>query len=64
MAKPVIGEEEKQAVLEVLDSGFLAQGPRSPRPSHSLPRPTAPCSWVPNQSLWMWMNAHSILTRP
>ena len=28
MAKPVIGEEEKQAVLEVLDSGFLAQGPR------------------------------------
>lgn len=28
MAKPVIGPEEKQAVLEVLDSGMLAQGPR------------------------------------
>lgn len=29
MAKPLIGEEEKQAVLEVLDSGILAQGPRT-----------------------------------
>lgn len=28
IAKPVIGEEEKQAVMEVLDSGILAQGPR------------------------------------
>ncbi len=28
IAKPMIGEEEKQAVLEVLDSGMLAQGPR------------------------------------
>lgn len=28
IAKPVIGDEEKQAVLEVLDSGILAQGPR------------------------------------
>ena len=28
MAKPIIGEEEKKAVLEVLDSGILAQGPR------------------------------------
>ncbi|MCL4562606.1 MAG: DegT/DnrJ/EryC1/StrS family aminotransferase [Chloroflexi bacterium] len=28
MAKPQIGPEEKQAVLEVLDSGILAQGPR------------------------------------
>lgn len=28
IAKPVIGEEEKQAVIEVLDSGILAQGPR------------------------------------
>jgi dTDP-4-amino-4,6-dideoxygalactose transaminase len=28
MARPQIGEEEKQAVLEVLDSGILAQGPR------------------------------------
>jgi len=28
MAKPQLGEEEKQAVLEVLDSGILAQGPR------------------------------------
>ena len=28
MAKPVIGDEEKKAVLEVLDSGMLAQGPR------------------------------------
>jgi len=28
MAKPLIGEEEKQAVLQVLDSGILAQGPR------------------------------------
>ncbi|PWH19380.1 MAG: aminotransferase DegT [Ardenticatenia bacterium] len=28
VAKPMIGEEEKQAVLEVLDSGILAQGPR------------------------------------
>lgn len=29
IAKPLIGEEEKQAVLEVLDSGILAQGPRT-----------------------------------
>ncbi len=28
MAKPQIGEEEKQAVLNVLDSGLLAQGPQ------------------------------------
>jgi dTDP-4-amino-4,6-dideoxygalactose transaminase len=28
MAKPQIGEDEKQAVLEVLDSGIIAQGPR------------------------------------
>ncbi len=28
MAKPQIGEEEKKAVLEVLNSGILAQGPR------------------------------------
>ncbi len=28
IAKPLIGEEEKRAVLEVLDSGMLAQGPR------------------------------------
>ena len=28
MAKPQIGEEEKKAVMEVLDSGILAQGPR------------------------------------
>jgi len=28
IAKPLMGEEEKQAVLEVLDSGMLAQGPR------------------------------------
>jgi perosamine synthetase len=28
IAKPIIGEEEKKAVLEVLDSGILAQGPR------------------------------------
>ncbi len=28
IAKPMIGDEEKQAVLEVLDSGILAQGPR------------------------------------
>ncbi len=28
IAKPQIGEEEKQAVLEVLESGMLAQGPR------------------------------------
>ena len=28
MAKPIIGDEEKRAVLEVLDSGILAQGPR------------------------------------
>jgi len=28
ISKPFIGEEEKQAVLEVLDSGMLAQGPR------------------------------------
>ena len=28
MARPIIGDEEKQAVLEVLDSGILAQGPR------------------------------------
>jgi dTDP-4-amino-4,6-dideoxygalactose transaminase len=28
IAKPLIGPEEKQAVLDVLDSGILAQGPR------------------------------------
>jgi dTDP-4-amino-4,6-dideoxygalactose transaminase len=28
IAKPLMGEEEKQAVLEVLESGMLAQGPR------------------------------------
>jgi dTDP-4-amino-4,6-dideoxygalactose transaminase len=28
IAKPQLGEEEKQAVLEVLDSGMIAQGPR------------------------------------
>lgn len=28
IANPLIGEEEKQAVMEVLDSGMLAQGPR------------------------------------
>ncbi|MCD6461494.1 MAG: DegT/DnrJ/EryC1/StrS family aminotransferase [Thermoplasmata archaeon] len=28
IAKPYIGEEEKKAVLEVLESGMLAQGPR------------------------------------
>jgi perosamine synthetase len=28
IARPLIGEEEKRAVLEVLDSGILAQGPR------------------------------------
>ena len=28
MAKPQIGKEEKRAVLEVLDSGIIAQGPR------------------------------------
>jgi len=28
IAKPLIGEEEKRAVLAVLDSGMLAQGPR------------------------------------
>ena len=28
IAKPLMGEEEKQGVLEVLDSGMLAQGPR------------------------------------
>src|SRR3989338_6161929 len=28
MAKPLLGEEEKGAVLEVLDSGIIAQGPK------------------------------------
>ena len=28
IAKPMIGQEEKEAVLEVLDSGIIAQGPR------------------------------------
>ena len=28
IAKPMIGDEEKQAVLEVMDSGIIAQGPR------------------------------------
>ena len=28
IAKPVMGDEEKKAVLEVLDSGIIAQGPR------------------------------------
>ena len=29
ISKPYIGEEEKAAVLEVLDSGMLSQGPRT-----------------------------------
>src|SRR5512147_3343828 len=29
VSKPYIGEAEKQAVMEVLDSGMLAQGPRT-----------------------------------
>src|SRR5512136_1966599 len=29
ISKPMIGEAEKQAVMEVLDSGMLAQGPRT-----------------------------------
>ncbi len=29
ISKPVIGEAEKQAVMEVLDSGMLVQGPRT-----------------------------------
>jgi dTDP-4-amino-4,6-dideoxygalactose transaminase len=29
ISKPFIGEEEKQAVMEVLDSGMLVQGPRT-----------------------------------
>lgn len=29
ISKPYIGEEEKRAVMEVLDSGMLAQGPRT-----------------------------------
>jgi perosamine synthetase len=29
IAKPLIGPEEKQAVMDVLDSGMLAQGPRA-----------------------------------
>ena len=28
IAKPMMGQEEKQAVLDVLDSGMIAQGPR------------------------------------
>ncbi len=28
IAKPMMGEEEKQAVMEVLDSGIIAQGPK------------------------------------
>ena len=28
IAKPVVGPEEKQAVLEVMDSGIIAQGPK------------------------------------
>jgi dTDP-4-amino-4,6-dideoxygalactose transaminase len=28
IAKPLMGEEEKQGILEVLDSGMLAQGPK------------------------------------
>lgn len=28
IAKPVIGEEEKKAVIDVIDSGMLAQGPK------------------------------------
>ena len=29
MAKPIMGDDEKQAVLEVMDSGIIAQGPRT-----------------------------------
>ena len=27
LSKPIIGDEEKQAVMRVLDSGMIAQGP-------------------------------------
>lgn len=29
MAKPILGDDEKQAVCEVIDSGIIAQGPRT-----------------------------------
>src|SRR5690606_24402299 len=29
ISKPYIGEEEKQAVLDVLESGYIVQGPRT-----------------------------------
>jgi dTDP-4-amino-4,6-dideoxygalactose transaminase len=29
VARPLIGEEEKQAVMQVLESGQLAQGPKT-----------------------------------
>ena len=28
MAKPIMGDEEKKAVLEVLETGIIAQGPK------------------------------------
>ena len=43
VSKPYIGEAEKQAVMEVLDSGMLAQGPRTAkfedRFARSMPSP-------------------------
>ena len=36
IAKPVMGEEEKKAVLEVLDSGIIAQGPKVKEFEHNF----------------------------
>jgi len=35
ISKPFIGEEEKRAVLEVLESGMLVQGPKAAKFSKS-----------------------------
>ncbi len=52
MAKPQIGDEEKKAVMEVLDSSL-------PPPLRSSLRQTAFYIPEPNQSLWISIRAHS-----
>src|SRR5687768_12139460 len=38
VARPLIGDEEKQAVMAVLDSGQLAQGPKTEEFEHAFAR--------------------------
>lgn len=38
ISRPMLGEDEKRAVMEVLESGYIAQGPRTARFEHEWAR--------------------------